>query len=127
MASLTTKNLFIGYSTLASPKGQNLVDIDLVKQDLLNQFNTKKNERVMRPTWGCGIWDYLFEPLESVRDLIVYEAEQVIASDSRVLLKSVDINENDYGIRINMTLYYVPLNALGSFSVDFDRRTQQAF
>lgn len=122
----SNKRLFVGYSTVGSPKGQQLVDIKLVEQDLLNHFHTRKNERVMMPGWGCGIWDYLFEPIDAVRDSIILEAEKVIASDSRVSVKSIDVFELDHGLRISMTLYYIPLNAIGTFSVDFDRRSQLA-
>ena len=104
---------------------QQLVDLKLVEQDLLNHFNTKKNERVMMPGWGCGVWDYLFEPLDTVRNDIVYEAEKVIAADPRVQLQSIDVSELDHGIRITMQLYYVPFNAIGTFSVNFDRRSQE--
>lgn len=125
MATLTSKNLFVGYSTIDSPRMQQLVDLKLVEQDLLNHFNTKKNERVMMPGWGCGVWDYLFEPLDTVRNDIVYEAEKVIAADPRVQLQSIDVSELDHGIRITMQLYYVPFNAIGTFSVNFDRRSQE--
>ena len=122
MATLTSRNLFVGFSTVGAPKGQQLVDIKLVEQDLLNHFYTRKNERVMMPGWGCGIWDYLFEPLESARENVIYETQKVIDSDPRVRMQSINVTEIDHGIRIEMTLLYVPLNAIGNFSVDFDRR-----
>lgn len=124
MATLTRKNLFVGYSTVGAPNSQQLVDIKLVEQDLLNHFNTKRNERVMMPGWGCGVWDYLFEPLEYVREDIIYEAQKVIDADPRVQLQSMDVSEQDQGIRIDMVLFYVPLNAISSFAVNFDRRGQ---
>jgi phage baseplate assembly protein W len=124
MATLTSKNLFVGYSTVGAPKGQQLVDIKLVEQDLLNHFYTRKNERLMMPGWGCGIWEYLFEPIDYVKENIIYEAQQVIAADPRVQLRSIEVKEMDQGIRIDMTLYYVPLNAIGNFAVDFDRRSK---
>jgi phage baseplate assembly protein W len=127
MQTLTSKNLFVGYSSIGSPKGQQLVDLKLVEQDLRNHFYTRKNERVMMPGWGCGIWDYLFEPLDAVRDSIIYEAERVIQADNRVSLTAIDVLELDHGLRIMMTLYYTPLNAVSNFSVDFDRRSQQTF
>lgn len=126
MASLTSKNLFVGYSNITDSKNNQLVDLKLVEQDLLNHFNTKKSERVMMPTWGCGIWDYLYEPFdESTVDAIKYEAQQVINSDPRVQLQTINVIEFDYGIRIEMNLYYSPLQAYSTFSVDFDRRSQE--
>lgn len=123
MATLTSKNLFVGYSSLSSPRGQQLADIKLVEQDLLNHFNTRRDERVMMPGWGCGIWDYLFEPMSTAREGIVFEAQKVIDSDPRVQLTDINVTEWDHGIRIDMTLYYVPFRAVGSFSINFDRRS----
>ncbi len=125
MATLTSKNLFVGYSSVGSPKSQRLVDLRLVEQDLYNHFYTRKNERVMMPGWGCGVWDYLFEPLDYVRESIVYEAQKVVEADPRVQLQSIDVTELDHGIRISMVLFYVPFKAIGNFSIDFDRRSQE--
>lgn len=127
MAGIFTKNLFVGYSTVSAPKSQQLVDLALVQQDLLNHFNTRKNERVMMPNWGCGVWDYLFEPFSSdVKDAITLEAQKVVNADPRVQVQSMDVISLDQGIRINMILLYVPSNATGTLSIDFDKRSRQA-
>ena len=126
MAGIFSKKLFVGYSTVGSPKSQQLVDLPLVKQDLLNHFNTRKNERVMMPGWGCGVWEYLFEPFDTdTKNSIIIEAENVINLDPRVQIKDINVTELDYGIRIDMVLLYVPQNALTNFSIDFDRRSQE--
>jgi len=126
MAGIFSKKLFVGYSTVGEPKSQQLADLPLVKQDLLNHFYTRKNERVMMPEWGCGVWEYLFEPFDSdTKNSIILEARNVIDSDPRVKISNIDVTELDYGIRIDMTLLYVPLNALTNFSIEFDRRSQE--
>ena len=110
---------------MANSKQHQLTDLKLVEQDLLNHFNTKRGERVMMPTWGCGIWDYLYEPFdESTVDGIKYEAQQVIKQDPRVQLQTMNVIEFEYGIRIEMNLYYTPLQAYSTFFIDFDRRSQ---
>lgn len=125
MATLTSKNLFIGYSTVGNPAQQQLADIKLVEQDLLNHFNTQYGERVMLPTFGCKIWNYLFEPFDqATKDAIIYEATQVIEFDPRVQLQGINVTEFEYGIRLDMELFYVPFKAVSTFSVNFDRRTQ---
>jgi phage baseplate assembly protein W len=124
MASLTSKNLFVGYSTVGSFNSHQLTDIALVQQDLLNAFYTKKGERVMMPSYGFGGWDYLFDPINDVRDLIIHESEQVIANDPRVKLQTINVVQQEYGISIQMELYYVPYNAYGAFSINFDNRSQ---
>lgn len=125
MATLTSKNLFVGYSNLSNYQTSQLTDLKLVEQDLLNHFNTRKGERVMMPTWGCGIWEYLYEPFDqSTVDSVKYEAQQVINSDPRVALQTINVIQFDYGIRLEMNLFYSPLQAYSTFSVDFDKRTQ---
>jgi len=123
MATLTSKNLFVGYTTVNTVGSQQLTDLQLVNQDLLNVFYTKKNERLMMPGFGFGGWEYLFEPIDNVRDLIIYEAQQVIKNDPRVQLQSIDITQQQFGLRIQMQLYYVPWNAVGNFQVNFDNRS----
>jgi phage baseplate assembly protein W len=125
MASLTSKRLFVGYSSVNSFKSQHLADLKLVEQDLLNHFFTKKNERVMMPGWGCGVWEYLFEPIDSVREAIIYEAQRVIESDPRVQLRAINVTQLEHGLKIDMDLFYVPFNVVNSFSISFDNRSQQ--
>ena len=38
------RTLYRGYSTVGLKSSKSLYDVDVVKQDLLNHFNTKKNE-----------------------------------------------------------------------------------
>lgn len=128
MAEIQRKKLFIGYSTVVTnSKVQQFSDIDLVKRDLLNHFYTRKGERVMMPTWGCGIWDQLFEPFdEFTKDSIIYQCKQIIESDSRVQLQSINVSEFEHGFQIQMDLLYVPYKVIDTFSLEFDRRTVQA-
>lgn len=126
MASIFNRNLFVGYSSVAAPKSLQIADLALVQQDLLNHFNTRKNERVMMPGWGCGIWEYLFEPFDSdTKNSIILEAQKVIDQDPRVALQGIDVMEMDQGLRVNMVLLYKPLNAVSTLSIDFDRRSQE--
>lgn len=123
MAFPNTRNLFVGFTTVDTVGSKQLIDIQIVNQDLLNIFNTRPNERVMMPNYGFGGWNYLFEPIDQVRDLIVSEAEQVIASDPRVQLQTINVVQQDNGLSIQMTLYYVPWQASGTFQVNFDNRS----
>lgn len=126
MASLTSKNLFVGYSNVSNISSNQLTDLKLVEQDLLNHFNTRRGERVMMPTWGCAIWEYLYEPFDqNTVDSVKYEAQQVINSDPRVELQTMNVIQFEYGIRIEMNLFYAPLNAYSTFSVEFDKRSAE--
>ena len=123
MATLTSKNLFVGFSTVGQNRSQNLADLKLVEQDLLNNFNTRPGERVMMPNYGCGIWNYLYEPFDQTTvDAIKHEAQQVINNDPRVTMQTINVIQFEYGIRLEMNLFYTPLRAASTFVINFDKR-----
>jgi len=128
MAIMPQSRLFVGYSTVdTTSKVQQFADIELIKRDLLNHFYTRKGERVMMPTYGCGIWDMLFDQFDDVvRDSIVEECTNVINSDSRVQLVNIIVDSFDQGFMVQMDLLYVPFGVVDSFSLQFDNRTMQS-
>ena len=125
MATTSSQNLFVGFSTVGESLTKNWTyfDIDLIKRDLMNHFNTRVGERVMRPDFGCKIWDYMMEQLTpGMKDLVVQEAMRVCESDSRVTVESVQVYSYDNGIRVELTLLYTPFSVIDTFYVDFDNR-----
>lgn len=127
MAVLPQTKVFVGYSTLeTNSKNQQFADIPLVKRDLLNHFNTVPGERVMMPTWGCGIWQLLFEPYDdAVRDSVISECIKVVEADGRCSISSIVVNEYNQGITVQMELLYQPYNVIDNFSINFDRRAAE--
>ena len=124
--TITRTRLFRGYSSIdiTNPNNAELVDIELIKRDLLNHFHTIKGERVMRPEFGSIIWDMLFEPFdELVREAIISDARDIISQETRVELSSLDVFEFEQGLRLDIEVLYVPFNVFGTFEVEFDRRT----
>lgn len=123
--------LFKGFSTYPTSyniqyKDWTLYDLDLVRRDLLNHFHTRKGERPMMPTYGCDIWDILFEPLtESNIEKIVEEAKRVVNSDSRVKMQEMNVTEVDQGIMISFVLFFEPWGVYESFEVEFDKRMNE--
>jgi phage baseplate assembly protein W len=116
---------FQGFSTQDSltTRQRTFYDVELIKRDLINHFNTRVGERVMRPTWGCKIWDYMMEQFTpDLRDKIVSEAVAVCAADTRVAVVSINVVEFDMGVRVELTLDFRPLNVVETFAVDFERR-----
>ncbi len=120
------KKIFTGFSTAGGdPKEFTLHDIPLIRQDLLNHFHTIKGERVMRPDFGCEIWDYIMEPFTpSIKKKIVDEALRICSSDPRVLVDNIDVYELSGGnaYNVTITLTYRPFNVLETFSVKFENR-----
>lgn len=103
---------FRGFSTADRVKPPyTLRDLDLVKQDLLNVFYTRKGERVMRPEYGTIIWDLLMDPSDSSTEKeIRQDISRIVNADPRVEALGVDIFIMDHVIRIEISLNYVLLN-----------------
>lgn len=123
MSTTNSQNVFTGFSTTGSSSSKNwtFYDIDLIKKDLMNHFNTRVGERVMRPDFGCKIWDYMMEPLTSaMKDLVRNEAVRVCEYDSRVSVSSVKVYSAGSGIRIELTLTFNPFATVDSLIVNFE-------
>ena len=124
MAILAPTKVFYGFSTLdTNSKQQSFADVALIERDLYNHFNTLPGERVMMPTYGCNIWNLLFEPFDDATiQAVIAEATRVVQSDSRVILQNTQVTQFSQGIMVQMTLLYQPYGVINTFSVEFDQR-----
>jgi hypothetical protein len=109
------KNTFIGFSALGSSKEDSykLYDVALVRQDLYNHFFTRIGERVMRPTFGCRIWDFLMEQ---------FTEEIQAGEDSRVQLLETKVFQQNNTLVVAVTLNYLPFNKVETFKLNFENR-----
>ena len=112
-----------GFSTVnTSSKGYALYDLELIKQDLLNQFHVRKGERLMNPNFGTVIWDLLFEPMtEQLKEIIVGNVNEIINYDPRLVAKDVIVTTYESGIQIECTLTFLPYNIQESMQLRFDQ------
>jgi phage baseplate assembly protein W len=115
---------FSSFEFLAK-KSFRLIDVELVKLDLLNHIFTSRGERVMMPNFGTSIPDMVFEPLdEDTIDRIEDELQLVFDYDPRVSLISLDIAENlaTNSLIVAALLNYVELNTteLFDFNIEFE-------
>jgi phage baseplate assembly protein W len=118
--------IFKGFSSPVVGKTAVLYDVDIVRQDLLNHFNTRKGERVMDVEYGFIGWDLLFEidrPGNS--QLLEADVRRIVALDPRLQLLSVTVSSVEYGYRIDLSLYYVQLESVEDLELVFDNRSQQ--
>ena len=117
---------FIGYSTNSQKIAKRkwvLTDIELIKQDLLNHFHTKKGERVMRPDFGSSFWEYIMEPnTDTVRSLIEEEVRRVVSLDIRLRLEKIDLYVKNHTVIVNVTLFLRPFNTVETLELSFDKR-----
>jgi len=105
-ATAVKTQFYKGFSTVDDNNlGSKLYDFDLIKQDILNQFNTRKGERVMNPSFGTIIWDVIMEPLtEQIKQALTDDMNKICNSDPRVYPLQIEINEYDTGYVVNLTL-----------------------
>ena len=101
---------FKGYSTVDKAWGNfKIYDIDLAKRDLLNEFYTRKGERLMSPQFGSIVWDLLFDPLtDEIIDAIRADCLRIVTKDPRLELLDIDIVDNEHTIIVSIILRYVP-------------------
>ena len=124
------KRYFIGFNTQdsATTGVRTLYDVALVNRDLMTSFQTRVGERVMRPDWGCRLWDYLMEPLTPImRQQIVDEAVRICSLDSRLVMQNTQVFELGQGFRIEITLEYLPWRVVDTFTATFERDEQTYF
>jgi phage baseplate assembly protein W len=112
-----------GFSTVDPlNRGNKLYDFDIIKQDILNHFNTRKGQRVMNPTFGTIIWDVLMEPLtEQIRELLTQDVTAICNFDPRVYPTQIEINEYEQGYLIELTLVMKNTNQSTSMRLAFDQ------
>lgn len=102
-----------------------LKDVEIVKQDLLNNIFTTKGERVMMPNFGTTIQQLLFQPLdESTLILLEQEFIEVFNYDPRVEIIDLTVNPiyEEKAVVVIAELNYIEINFNDTLEIrlDFD-------
>ena len=123
-ASAKKSQFYKGFSTVNSAAlTTKLFDFDLIKQDILNIFQTKKGERVMNPEFGTIIWSLIYEPFTSdIKQAISEDVTRILNYDPRVTPTVINITEAEYGMIIEATLYYKQQDLSSQMIFQFDRQ-----
>ena len=113
--------LFKGFSTVDKVRAPyTLTDADIVKRDLLNQFYTRIGERIMRPTFGSVIWDYLMEPEDpETQEIIKEDIERIVKTDPRVQLEDINLTILDHTIQAEVKIKYLLLNSTDTLFLEY--------
>jgi phage baseplate assembly protein W len=115
-----------GFSTQAGSKNFRLTDFNLIKQDILNHFNIRKGEKLMRPNFGTIIWNILHEPFtEDLKSVITQDVKAIASYDPRVSFDNIIITEYDQGIQIELQLRYVLTNQTNVMLMNFNGTTNR--
>lgn len=121
-------NLYRGYSSFEyqAKNTFKVIDVELVKLDLLNHIFTRKGERVRMPTFGTIIPDLVFEPLdEETIDIIESELNIVFDHDPRVELLDLKVVVGSDGSSVTAAalLRYIELDLtdLMNLNIQFEQ------
>lgn len=112
-----------GFSTV-NPENTSFqqYDLSLIKQDLLNHFNIRQGEKISDPTFGCIIWDALYEPLTiELKDAITKNVTNIVNYDPRVSASGVQVTEFESGLQIECTLTYLTYSISEQLRLQFDK------
>lgn len=122
-AFVQKSQFYKGFST-ADDKSMTtkIYDFDLIKQDIMNMFQTKQGERVMNPEFGTVIWGLIYEPFTAdVKQLISEDVTRILNYDPRVTPTQIQITEAEYGMVIEATLFYKQENMTDVMRLNFDK------
>ena len=118
------RHIYKGFSTVDNLNSDaKLFDFELIKQDILNHFNTRKGERVMNPEFGTIIWDLIMEPLtDQIRELLTADIKNICSFDPRTTPLEIKINEYDQGYLVEITLLIKSTNETATLRLAFDQK-----
>lgn len=119
--------IFKGFTTLDRVKAPfTITDQELIKRDLLNEFYTKKGERVMRPNFGSIIWDLLMDPSDNTLvSRVTEDIQRIVAKESRVELVDLTVYVADHAISADVLLKYLPFNNAESLYLLFEKQINE--
>lgn len=110
-----------GFSTIGQTKKFRITDFELVKQDIINNFNIRKGEKLMNPNFGTIIWDVIFEPMDDTsKNNVIQDVQRIIANEPRVAAENVAVTTYDRGIQIEISLIYVATDQRDKLTLDFN-------
>ena len=122
-----TQRAYRGISTVNNDNQKfGLYDVGLIKQDLINHFHISQGEKLENPTFGTIIWDAIYEPLtEDMKEAIAKNVSDIVNSDPRVVVNSIECDSYESGILVDVDLTYLPYNISERLRLKFDEESGQ--
>tara|TARA_B100001057_G_scaffold134068_1_gene133502 strand:+ start:2052 stop:2486 length:435 start_codon:yes stop_codon:yes gene_type:complete len=112
-----------GFSTV-NPENSSFqqYDIALIKQNLLNHLHIRQGEKLSDPTFGCIIWEALYEPLTTrLKEAITANVTNIVNYDPRTRASGVQVSEFESGLQVECTLTYLDYNISEQLKMQFDK------
>jgi len=111
-----------GFYSGDSSKGFKRYDFEIIKQDLINHFHIRQGEKLGDPTFGCIIWDILFEPFTpALKRAIVENVTFIINYDPRIKAEEVYVDTYENGIQVIATVTYKDYAVTEQMRFSFDQ------
>jgi len=123
-STATSGRVYRGFSTVGMRnEGFALYDFELIKQDLINHFHIRQGEKLSNPSFGCIIWDLLYEPFTTaVQDAIVENVTTIINYDPRLNVNNVVVDTYEQGINVECEITYLPYSISEELRLRFDQQ-----
>lgn len=118
---------FKGFSTIDKDKKFTVTDRDLIKRDLLNAFLIRGGTLPGRPEVGSKIWDYLFDPNDSLTsNNVETEIRRIVGMDARIELHDVVLTSAVNTLRAHVSVSLIPDKSVEDFYITFIQDQQTA-
>lgn len=110
--------LYVGFSSIGvTSTNTRFHDIEIIKRDLRNAFNTRKGSRLMRPDEGFIGHDLIYDFNEpNVQGRIEADTKRIVNKDPRIELRDLDVVFNDMRDEITLTCLLYAIE----FDMDFN-------
>ena len=114
--------IFVGYNSIDQFKKFTLVDLELIKRDLLNALNIRQGQLVGRPQYGTTLWDFLFESqMTDTESAIQDELQRVVGGDPRIFItQPPELFPQDNGLLIQLDVQFIPSSEAERLSIFFN-------
>ena len=118
---------FIGFSTVNQNKKFTLIDMNLIKRDLINAFNIQQGQLVGRPGYGTTIWNNIFEnQTQETIQTVTTEIQRVAGGDPRIFISNIEVFPQQNGLLIQLEIQFVQGQTAELLSVFFDQQSRRA-
>lgn len=117
-----------GFSSSTKDKSFKIYDHEAIKQDIINHFHIRQGEKLSDPTFGCIIWDILFEPFTvDLQQAIVENVTFIINYDPRVQAEEVIVDQYENGIQVTATVKFLNYSIVEEMRFNFDQQAGLIF
>jgi phage baseplate assembly protein W len=106
--------------------GRTITTVDpdvIVKQKVIDVLVTRRLERVARPAYGAGVYDFLFDNLTDavMMDIKVDISRDIQFSVSGVTVVDINMTETNPGDFLINVIYRTPMSGMSQVSVPLSR------